>query len=29
MARFKEELPNDLIKMFQDLDEDSEKKRSL
>ena len=25
MARFKEELPNDLIKMFQDLDQDSEK----
>ena len=25
MARFKEELPNDLIKMFQELDQDSEK----
>lgn len=25
MARFNEELPNDLIKMFQNLDEDSEK----
>ena len=25
MARFNSELPNDLIKMFQDLDEDSEK----
>lgn len=25
MAGFKEELPNDLIKMFQNLDEDSEK----
>lgn len=25
MARFKEELPNDLIKMFQDLNQDSEK----
>lgn len=25
MARFEEELPNDLIKMFQDLDQDSEK----
>ena len=25
MARFKEELPNDLIKMFQNLDQDSEK----
>lgn len=25
MARFNEELPNDLIKMFQDLDQDSEK----
>lgn len=25
MARFDEELPNDLIKMFQDLDDDTEK----
>lgn len=25
MARFKEELPNDLIKMFQELEQDSEK----
>lgn len=25
MASFKEELPNDLIKMFQELDQDSEK----
>ena len=25
MASFKEELPNDLIKMFQELDKDSEK----
>ena len=25
MARFQEELPNDLIKMFQDLDANSEK----
>lgn len=25
MARFKEELPNDLIKMFQELDQDSER----
>lgn len=25
MARFKEELPNDLIKMFQNLEQDSEK----
>lgn len=25
MARFKEELPNKLIKMFQDLDQDSER----
>ena len=25
MAKFKEELPNDLIKMFQELEQDSEK----